>query len=99
MYGVDGCVVYRSRAIPVLWSVVKGKKGHLPEEVHCALIRRLQELIPPDATVTLLGDGEFDGAELQATMRARKWAYVCRTASNILISTADRVFTVGDLPV
>jgi len=92
-------VVYRSRAIPLLWTVVKGKKGHLPEQVHCALIRRLQELIPADATVTLLGDGEFDGTELQTTMRAASWEYVCRTATNILIYAAERVFTVGDLPL
>ena len=92
-------VVYRGRAIPLLWTVVKGKKGHLPEEVHCALVGRLQELIPPAATVTLLGDGEFDGTELQATIRARNWEYVCRTATNILIYAATRVFTVGDLPL
>jgi len=100
-----GCVVlmaslvYRGCAIPVLWTVVKGKKGHLPEQEHCALIRRLQELVPPDATVTLLGDGEFDGIELQSAIRARNWEYVCRTATNILISAANRVFTVGDLPL
>ena len=100
-----GCVVlmaslvYRGCAIPVLWTVVKGKKGHLPEQEHCALIRRLQALIPSDATVTVLGDGEFDGTELQATIRARNWEYVCRTATNILISAANRVFTVGDLPL
>ena len=92
-------VVYRSRAIPLLWTVVKGKKGHLPQQLHCALVRRLQDLIPPDATVTLLGDGEFDGTELQSTIRATRWQYVCRTATNILISAAGRVFTVGDLPL
>jgi hypothetical protein len=92
-------VIYHGRAIPLLWTVVKGKKGHLPQELHCALIRRLQELIPPDATVTLLGDGEFDGIELQATMRESNWEYVCRTASNILIYAADPVFSVGDLPL
>jgi DDE family transposase len=100
-----GCVVlmaslvYRGCAIPLLWTVVKGKKGHLPETEHCALIRRLQELIPPDATVTVLGDGEFDGTELQTSIRARNWEYVCRTATNILICVANRVFTVGDLPL
>jgi hypothetical protein len=92
-------VVYRWRAIPLLWTVVKGKKGHLSEEIHCALIRQLQELIAVDATVTLLGDGEFDGTELQSTLRAHTWEYVCRTASNILIYAAERVFTVGDLPL
>ena len=92
-------VVYHGRAIPLLWSVVKGKKGHLPEALHCALVRQLQELLPAQATVTVLGDGEFDGTELQATIRATKWEYICRTASNILIYAQDRVFTVGDLPL
>jgi hypothetical protein len=31
-------VVYRACAIPLLWTVVKSKKGHLPEALHCALI-------------------------------------------------------------
>jgi hypothetical protein len=92
-------VVYRGCAIPLLWTVVKGKKGHLSEQLHCALIRRLQQLIPADASVTLLGDGEFDGVELQASLRVTKWQYVCRTARSILIYAADRVFTVGDLPL
>ena len=100
-----GCVVlmasvlYHGRAIPLLWTVVTGKKGHLPEEVHCALIRRLRDQIPADASVTVLGDGEFDGIALQALLRTANWAYVCRTGTNILISAANRVFTVGDLPL
>ena len=100
-----GCVVlmasvlYQGRAIPLLWTVVKGKKGHLPQEVHCALMERLQKIIPPTATVVVLGDGEFDGVELQATVRAARWDYVCRTASNITIYAYDRVFTVADLPL
>jgi len=100
-----GCVVlmasvlYQNRAIPLLWTVVKGKKGHLPAAIHCALIGRLQELIPTDATVVLLGDGEFDGVELQRAIRAGGWEYVCRTASNITIYTQERCFAVGDLPL
>jgi hypothetical protein len=43
--------------------VVKGKKGHLPEALHCTLSEQLQQQILPEATVTLLGDGEFDGTE------------------------------------
>src|SRR5262245_62748209 len=57
-------VVYHGRAIPLLWLVVKGKKGYLAEELHCTLIRRLREVIPAQADVLLLGDGEFDGTEL-----------------------------------
>jgi hypothetical protein len=83
-------VVYHGRAIPLLWTVVKGKKGHLPQETHCALIKRLQTLIPTTAQVTVLGDGEFDGTQLQAALRTAHWQYVCRTATSITISAHER---------
>src|SRR6266496_3272967 len=44
-------IVYHGRAIPLLWTVVKGKKGHLPQAEHCALIKRLQADIPETAQV------------------------------------------------
>jgi hypothetical protein len=92
-------VVYQGRAIPLLWTVVKGKKGHLAQALHCALIERLQNVIPTTARVVVLGDGECDRVELQATIRAARWDYVCRTASTITIYACGRVFTVGDLPL
>ena len=92
-------VVYHGRARELLWSVVKGKKGHLPQALHCDLIRRLQQLIPTQTEVVLLGDGAFDRTALQATMPAANWHSVCRTATNILISAHARVFTLGDLPL
>src|SRR6266545_1968179 len=92
-------VVYHGRAIPLLWTVVKGKKGHLPQDTHCALITRLQTVIPDTAPVVLLGDGEFDGTQLQAAIRTAGWEYVCRTGTNITIYAHDRVFPVGDLPL
>jgi len=92
-------VVYHGRAIPLLWTVVKGKKGHLPQAEHCALVKQLQPLIPETAQVMVLGDGEFDGTQLQAALRAAHWQYVCRTATNITIYAHDRVFPVGALPL
>lgn len=92
-------IVYHGRAIPLLWTVVKGKKGHLPQAEHCALVKHLQTLIPTTAQVMVLGDGEFDGTELQATLRTAHWQYVCRTATNITIYAHDRVFAVGALPL
>ena len=92
-------IVYHGRAIPLLWTVVKGKKGHLPQDEHCALITRLQAVIPATAPVVLLGDGEFDGTQLQAAIRTAGWEYVCRTGTNITIYAHDRVFPVGDLPL
>ena len=92
-------VVYRQRAIPIAWLVVKGKKGHLPQATHCALIRQVQQLMPPDADVLVLGDGEFDGIELQASIREASWHYDCRTATTILVHAAGNTFPVGHLPL
>ena len=78
-------VVYGRRARPLAWIVVKGAKGHFPAAPHCALVAQLQPHLPPDATVIFLGDGEFDGTDLQATIQGYGWQYVCRTAGTILI--------------
>jgi hypothetical protein len=38
--------------------------------------------LPPNAQTIFLGDGEFDGIELQAALQAMEMRYVCRTAKN-----------------
>jgi hypothetical protein len=90
-------VVYHGRALPLCWLVVRGAKGHFPEAVHQELLSQVQAIMPPGANVTFLGDGEFDGTALQADLRRSEWQYVCRTASNILVSACGVQFCVGDL--
>src|ERR671926_809001 len=46
-------VVSQGRALPVVWVVVQGKKGHFPQATHCALIAHIQHLIPPTTEVTV----------------------------------------------
>ena len=79
-------VVYHGRALPIAWLVVKGSKGHRPESEHIQLAKKVQELVPRGADVVFLGDGEFDGSELQATLAKFGWVYVCRTASNTIFN-------------
>jgi hypothetical protein len=83
------CVVYKGRALPLAWTVVRGAKGHFPETAHTALLAELQPHLPPDATVIFLGDGEFDGTTLQQTLAAYGWQYSCRTAVNTIIWCGD----------
>lgn len=90
-------VVYHGRALPLCWVVVKAPKGHFPQATHCALLSQIQAIMPKDAQVTFLGDGEFDGIELQADLRSLKWSYVCRTASNIVVTAHGVRFHVSDL--
>src|SRR5919204_6014671 len=91
-------VVYKGRALPLAWVVRRGKKGHFPEDLHIALITQVQELIPPGAHVVVLGDGEFDGTDLQHTLQEAGWSYVVRTGSNITVAWDGDTFrceTVG----
>lgn len=92
-------VVYRGRALPLCWLVVKGKKGHFPQSSHCALLAQIQPHLPPEASVIFLGDGEFDGVELQARIEGYGWQYVCRSAGNILIWCNDAHIPFTALPV
>ena len=78
-------VVYKGRALPVAWQVRQGKKGHFPEDLHIALVKQVQTLIPRGASVVVLGDGEFDGTTLQHTLQDMHWSYVVRTGSNITV--------------
>lgn len=79
-------VVYKGRALPLAWLVRQGKKGHFPEALHVALVKQVQPLLPEGAKVVLLGDGEFDGIDLQKTLEEAGWAYVCRTALSVTVS-------------
>ena len=93
-------VVYKKRALPVGFLVRKGKKGHQPEEVHLALLEKVSPLIPPDAQVILLGDGEFDGTQFLSQVRAYGWDYVCRTAKNVtLTQVGTESFPIDSLQV
>jgi len=90
-------VIYRGRALPLAWLVVKGHSGHFPETAHLELIRLIQPHIPPGGSVIFLGDGEFDGITLQATLDAFGWEYVCRTAKNAQLCVEGERFAFQDL--
>jgi hypothetical protein len=90
-------VVYHGRALPLAWIVVQGQIGHFPQTSHCALLAQIQPLIPPGTEVTFLGDGEFDGTDLQALLRHYKWQDVCRTAPNLLMTVYGKQRPIGNM--
>lgn len=93
-------IVYKGRAIPLVWEVAKKKKGHFKESEHVGLLERLSELVPAQAGVTILGDGEFDGTEWQEKISAHKWKYVLRTAKNTVLQDGEgEGYAPGDISV
>jgi hypothetical protein len=90
-------LIYQKRALPITWLVVKGSKGHLSEDLHLVLLAQLEEIVPPDSQVIVLGDGEFDGIEFQAVLQALEWQYVSRTAKNTQLYEDGLPFSFLDL--
>ncbi len=99
----QGCItlmislLYGKRALPITWLVVKGRKGHLSEWVHLQLLGQLHDILPANAQAIFLGDGEFDGIELQAALQTMELRYVCRTAKNTQMYEDDHLFSFSEL--
>lgn len=90
-------VIYKKRSLPIGWIVIRGKKGHLPENLHIDLIKQVEQMIPKNTPVVVLGDGEFDGVHFQETVAGFGWKYVCRTGPNISCFWDGVEFKLGDL--
>ncbi len=92
-------VVYKKRALPLAWLVLEGSRGHFPEADHMTLIETVFQLLPSRCDVVFLGDGEFDGIQLQAKIQSYDWKYVCRTAKDTIINQDSCSFTFLNLGV
>src|SRR5437879_5471658 len=91
-------VVYKGRALPLAWRVRQAPKGHFPEDLHIAVVELMREVIPEGTKVVFLGDGEFDGTALQATLHEAGWSYACRTTLSTVATwegTPSRLDTLG----
>src|SRR5262249_2740454 len=90
-------VIYKGRALPLVWRVRQGPKGHVPEALHIALVTLMRACLPEGAQVVLLGDGECDGTTLQAMLIEAGWGYVCRTAQSTVARWEGATFRLDTL--
>jgi len=90
-------VVDKGRALPLAWRVRQAPKGHFPEDLHIAVVELMREVIPEGAKVVFLGDGEFDGTALQATLNEAGWSYACRTAMSTVATWEGETFRLDTL--
>ena len=91
---------YHGRALPLSWETRKGQKGHFPAEAHDRVLDRTAQLLPEEALVVLVGDGEFGYPARAADARRRGWDVVLRTGEDDIIwiegeAHALREFRVG----
>lgn len=91
-------VIYKGKAIPVVWRVYKAKKGHLPQKAHQDVLSDLAAIVPSDCRVIVVGDGEFDGCDWQADILDLGWDYVLKTGKGrkVITMTGD-AFKLGSV--
>ena len=92
-------VLFGKRALPLAFLVVKGKKGHFPEQEHLELLGQVAKRVPTGREVIFLGDGEFDGCGLLSAIHQQGWEFACRTAKNVVLSEQQAGFSFCDLSV
>ncbi len=80
------CVLYQKRALPLVWIVYKGKKGHTTAERHIQALEKVLPIIPVHSEVVLLGDAEYDTSEMMSWVEQKTtWHYVLRTSPQIYV--------------
>ena len=57
-------LAYKKRTLPLVWSVHRGRKGHVSYTQQLELLEYLSSLLPTDARVILLGDAGFESVNL-----------------------------------
>ena len=54
-------------------------------------------MIPEGAQGVCVGDGEFDGTALEATLHEAGWSYACRTAMSTVATCEGETFRLDTL--
>jgi len=91
-------VYYKKRALPLAWTCFKGKKGHSSQAIQIELLKQVKTLLPPDTSVVLVGDGEFDGADLLTWFKTETaWQFVCRTSHSTLVYYQDKWLSLSEV--
>jgi hypothetical protein len=93
-------VVYKKRALPLVWLVYPGKKGHTSAERHIQVLAKLKALLPEGAEVILMGDAEYDTSEMLLWMQENtSWNYVIRTSPQIYVHSPLGEHPIADIPL
>lgn len=82
-------IAYRKRALPLVWSVHRGKKGWVAVKKQIALLRQAAALIPAGSEVWLLGDCEFQHVPLLSWLEKQGWHYVLRQQGRVQVWQPD----------
>ena len=83
-------VVYRGRAVPIIWKVVEQGSSMIAYSDYAALLKSVPALLPKEAPVVLLADRGFADTALMALCRELDWHFRIRVKENYTVYQGDR---------
>lgn len=83
-------VAFGRRAIPIAWTWLHCAKGHSSARLQLALLGYVRSLLPDSVPVLLVGDTEFEAAELQEQLESWGWFYVLRQKPNNQVKQSEQ---------
>jgi hypothetical protein len=78
-------VIYRGRAVPVVWQVVEQRSSSVAYDSYQALLEAVPPLLPLGVKVVFLADRGFADTQLLAHLRRLRWHFRVRIKANFLI--------------
>jgi hypothetical protein len=78
-------VIYRGRAVPLVWCVIDHRSAAVAYEVYKVLLDKAATLVPFACNVVFLGDRGFADTELMHHLKRLGWHFRIRITSNFWI--------------
>ena len=97
-------IAYKKRALPLVWSIHRGCKGHVGYKAQLALLDYIDELIDEllgdEAEVWLLGDAGFESVHLFHWLTEHDWHFVLRHPGKNQVRWLGQPWVkLGEIPV
>jgi len=86
------CVIYRGRAIPIVWQVLEHKSSNVSYETYQHLLDAAYSLIPAEVEVVFLADRGFADTRLMSHVKKLGWHF------RIRVKKSFRVYRRGRKP-
>jgi len=85
-------LAYHKRALPIAWTWVKRPQGHSTVRQQLSLLRYVHTLVPVQARVQVVGDGEFGHVPVARQLDRWDWLYVLRQKGDVQVCVSHTVF-------
>ena len=92
-------VVFRGRAVPIVWAVLEHKSSTVAYEVYKELLDSAAKLLPMGVPVVFLADRGFADTHLMEHVKKLGWHFRIRIKSNFRVNHKGQWRNVNEIPL